>query len=551
MPAAKKGLVKVVVIGKGRFGNAAAQGLRESFVVTEDGDRLPCEVIQVSAKTLMSLPMEDMAHDLQGAAFIIYCGTKLQVHAHKLACAMKEASKVTSGHLPEFIDFSNPDPIHEKEDVSGTIELWMALNAHQDEEASGAKWKIWKITEVGSVDVAGIEGNTNGIVYGTVPGSVPSIRMPGLSLEPAPPSKGDLFAEAQHRIMERAEVDCWYDGILLSIAMFLFTAMYAILRYSQDVNGSEPNSNIPMYLLDKAYAWTGLWMMVVSPFAGNLLALRALYLRFGSLPLLDKVVTLLSSLLMVIPTVFFSLTWLLWIGIRNVFFLYRGPTGNLYLGQSADREKHNTKWMLMKASLVDMCVMKGETGVTGFVYAFIHSFIGCIVCDVAYKGYWFNETNGRLHWRMELSMMTGCVSTVLLWAVAMRSLFGKSSWIRMKPLYAYLSPLGMWFAVVHVMAFGAKGWNTLFNDQYHNGQMSITFVSSMYPACTLLVHHIMGIFGTKKRLSGEHLWKHSMVNNATEDFVELTRRIATNPNQKIYNKLDETEHFGTKDDFSE
>merc|ERR1712025_808731 len=121
--------------------------------------------------------------------------------------------------------------------------------------------------------------------------------------------------------------------------------------------------------------------------------------------------------------------------------------------------------------------------------------------------------------------MTGCVSTALLWAVAMRSLFGKASWIRLKPLYQYLSPLGIWMATLHVMAFGAKGWTKLFKKEYHNGQMSITFVSSMFPAGILLAHHLMATFGTKKQVSDSHLWKNSMINIATQDFVQLTRRL--------------------------
>ena len=168
--------------------------------------------------------------------------------------------------------------------------------------------------------------------------------------------------------------------------------------------------------------------------------------------------------------------------------------------------------------------MKGETGNVGFVYALIHSFLGFIIADVAYKGYWF-EDNGRLGWRFELSMMTGCVSTAVLWTVAMRSLFGKASWIRLKPLYSYLSPFGIWLATLHVMAFGAKGWTTLFDKNYHGGQMSITFVSSMFPTLVLLTHHLMSIFGTKKQISGSHLWKHSLNNIATQDFVKLTRSL--------------------------
>ena len=76
----------------------------------------------------------------------------------------------------------------------------------------------------------------------------------------------------------------------MGLAIFAFTAMYAIVRYDVNVNGVEPHANIPMYLLDKAFAWTGLWMMVVSPFAGNLLALLSIYEKWSNIDFLQKAV---------------------------------------------------------------------------------------------------------------------------------------------------------------------------------------------------------------------------------------------------------------------
>merc|ERR1712008_596585 len=240
---------------------------------------------------------------------------------------------------------------------------------------------------------------------------------------------------------------------------------------------------------------------------------------------MGKMVTLFCSILMITPTLLFLPGWLLWGIGRNMYFMFRWPVGVMYLGQSPDKQKlPSARWI--KATLVDMVNLKGETGCVGFVYAFIHSFLGCIICDVSYKGYWFDPVSGRLMWRFELSMMTGCISTALLWVVAMRSIMGKASWIRLKPLYSYVSPIGIWFGVVHVMAFGAKGWNKLFNTKYHNGQMSITFVSSMYPACVLLVHHIMATFGTKKVCARYHLWMHSVVNIATSHFDKIIARVS-------------------------
>jgi len=320
--------------------------------------------------------------------------------------------------------------------------------------------------------------------------------------------------------MERSDVDRWNDGMILGFAIFIFTSIYAIVRYNEYFNGSEPTQQIPMYLLDKSIGWTGLWMMVVSPYAGNMLALSALWSRFGKLPILDKVVVILSTLMMFLPTAFFFFAYVLWIAFRNIYFSSRGSVTPLYLGQlSMDK---TTQWL--KASFVDMVTLKGESGCVGFGWALIHSFTGLVCCDVAYKGYWFNETNGRLHARMEVSMTTGCISTVLLWSVAMRSLFGKASWIKLKPLYTYASPIGMWFAVVHVMAFGAKGWVKLFKKEYHRGQLSITFVSSMYPAGVLLVHHLMAVFGTKRHISENEVWRHSVTRIATDECEQLRRR---------------------------
>jgi hypothetical protein len=178
--------------------------------------------------------------------------------------------------------------------------------------------------------------------------------------------------------------------------------------------------------------------------------------------------------------------------------------------------------------------LKGETGCVGFVYAFIHSFLGFIVCDVAYKDNWFNVDTGRLLWNTELSMMTGAVSTALLWVVTMRSIMGKASWIRLKPLYSYLSPIGIWFAVIHIMAFGAMGWNTLFNKNYHHGQMSITFVSSMYPTCVLLVHHVMAFSGSKKICSGDYLWKNSIVKIANAHYNDILANAGFSVGETLY-----------------
>jgi len=518
--------IKVFVIGMGRFGTATAQGLRESFYKKGDdgaAELTPLEVVHVSATEFTSHATATMAEQLQNSKYVVYCGTRLPKYSAKLAQAMKRARQYSDEDM-EFIDFSNPDPINEKNDLSGALDLWMALGMYTNVSSKSlANWTVWKITEVGSLDIAGTEGTSRGIVYkaGASTDKVPMLKMPNLTLVPAPEESNDLYDEARQRIMERSEIDRWYDGMLVGFAVFLFTSVYAIVRYNVNFNGSEPTEQIPMYLLDKSYGWTGLWMMVVSPFAGNLLAIGSLCGRFGQLPIMDKMVTILSIIFMSIPTIFYFFAYVAWIVLRNIFFSARGGVSGLYQVQFS-KEKSQA---FVKSTLIDMVTLKGETGCVGFAYALIHSFLGIICADVAYKGYWFNEINGRMHWNMELSMMTGCVSTVLLCAVAMRSLMGKASWIRLKPLYAYASPIGMWFAVVHVMAFGAKGWTKLFKKEYHNGQLSITFVSSMFPTGVLLTHHLMQTFGTKRHISDLHLWRHSMTSIATKDFNNLRRNV--------------------------
>jgi hypothetical protein len=66
--------------------------------------------------------------------------------------------------------------------------------------------------------------------------------------------------------------------------------MYAIIRYDKSLCGKEPHVNIPMYLVDKAIAWTALSMMVVSPFAGNLLTLNSIYQKWSNIGYLQKIV---------------------------------------------------------------------------------------------------------------------------------------------------------------------------------------------------------------------------------------------------------------------
>jgi hypothetical protein len=155
---------EVIVIGEGRFGNAIAQGLREGFVKSEDGTKVSCKVVQVSATKLPLLSVSEMADKLKDSAFVVYCGKKLSEYATKMSSAIQLATTLSSGPAVKFINFSNLDPRLEKADVHGAIDLWVALNTQgKNIEASmnkGSPVKVWKITEVGSANASGIVGNT-------------------------------------------------------------------------------------------------------------------------------------------------------------------------------------------------------------------------------------------------------------------------------------------------------------------------------------------------------------------------------------------------------
>jgi hypothetical protein len=109
------------------------------------------------------LSVSEMADELKDSAFVVYCSKKLSEYATKMSLAIQLATTLSSGPAVEFIDFSNPDPMLEKADVHGAIDLWVALNAQgKNIEASmneGSPVKVWKITEVGSANASSIVGN--------------------------------------------------------------------------------------------------------------------------------------------------------------------------------------------------------------------------------------------------------------------------------------------------------------------------------------------------------------------------------------------------------
>lgn len=433
---------KVIVIGTGRFGNAVVQGIEESCIHLGNTNRpelIATEVVHVSATQFMNLNVREMTVQLQDTKFIVYTGIHLPKYATKLANSMqraksniaKKASIRNNDCVLEFLDFSNPDPILEKDDVSGSIDLWNAL--HDNGTKSPGGWKVWKITECGSLDVAGTDEAHHDYakVYGAgiAKSKVPKLKIKGLRWDAAPPERQDLYTKARDRIMDRAEVDRWYDGVLLGLAILLYTWCYAVTRYSVTFNGKYPWSMIPMYVTDKAIAWTALWLMVVSPFAGNLLAMKGIIERWSRTSIWDKLMFISSALAMAWPIFEFIIPWFLWYLFRNLFFhsIGRSPS-QLYKSQYPSmHEKAGTgETSHFKAMLVDMVSLKGETGVTGFIYVLAHSFIGFIVADASYKK-WFGKETGRLLWWGEICLVTGCISTAFLFAVALRSLFGKAT----------------------------------------------------------------------------------------------------------------------------
>ena len=85
------GTKKIVVIGRGRFGTAAAQGMRKAFVYNTKDQICKTYVVHVSTREFTSSLITTMAKNLRGASFVLYCGYRLPEYARVIADAMKEA----------------------------------------------------------------------------------------------------------------------------------------------------------------------------------------------------------------------------------------------------------------------------------------------------------------------------------------------------------------------------------------------------------------------------------------------------------------------------
>ena len=75
-------------------------------------------------------------------------------------------SKSTIHSFQSCLLYSYIDPIHEKDDVPGAIDLWNALSRDTEMDNKDTMWKVWKITQVGSLGIAGTESTSKGLVYG-------------------------------------------------------------------------------------------------------------------------------------------------------------------------------------------------------------------------------------------------------------------------------------------------------------------------------------------------------------------------------------------------
>lgn len=186
----------------------------------------------------------------------------------------------------------------------------------------------------------------------------PALDIPGIVWQPAP--KNTLMAEVADRLMTRAEVERWYDAAWLSFAVYATAFGYAFTRYSQYVNGSYQDTMIPLYISDKAFGWTALWMMSAAPFAGNLLAIMDTFSGEAATNGLDTINAIVCAIIMIVPVFLFILPWITWALARTLF----------------------TRWeksISIKAMLVDLVSLKTETGVVSFFFLMAHAFMGGLV----------------------------------------------------------------------------------------------------------------------------------------------------------------------------
>lgn len=95
---------RVVVLGTGRFGNAVAQGIRDSYVHLSDRRMVKAEVEHVSCSMFVALSEGEIADCLSNTDYICYTGIFLPKYAMKIAKAMRLAALRNPDAPLEFID---------------------------------------------------------------------------------------------------------------------------------------------------------------------------------------------------------------------------------------------------------------------------------------------------------------------------------------------------------------------------------------------------------------------------------------------------------------
>jgi len=144
---------KIVVIGKGEFGNSLVQGLEMSAIVSgSKNNATVVSVEQVSATDFFSMTLDEMGQLLANASYIMFCGRKLSENVKDMAPALRQARNFSTdladnGPLLEFIDWSNPDP--RAESFDGAVALSSATK-----DMSFSDHVVWKVTGVSSLDIA-------------------------------------------------------------------------------------------------------------------------------------------------------------------------------------------------------------------------------------------------------------------------------------------------------------------------------------------------------------------------------------------------------------
>ena len=137
---------------------------------------------------------------------------------------------------------------------------------------------------------------------------IPALQIPGIVWKL--PQQSSLLDEVYDRLITRSEVDRWYDAFLLSIAIFIYAFGYAYTRYSEHVNGGYPNTMMPLYVADKGIFCGSLWMLVVYPFAGDILTTgAAIKKNWSATTILDKILVSLFAVVTLIPVVLFFVPW--------------------------------------------------------------------------------------------------------------------------------------------------------------------------------------------------------------------------------------------------